>query len=185
MWETMYSGFHLQMVLFKQALEEGPDGNTIIVTRVGPENPNPDQLEWTGSEHQLRIPLRPDVNNLEKVHVDLHGSATDAYDMGKEIQKYFSKYMGFETHLLYIGTNSRVVLGSGAPNGTMAQAKRSPYTAPLRKLQDIGQYLVVTRESNDEVGSRLEEGKMDISKFRPTSLYPAVQHHTTKIIGRK
>jgi uncharacterized protein YcbX len=181
MWETMYSGFHLQMVLFKQTLEEGSNGKTIIVTRVGPENPSPEQLEWTGSEHQIRVPLRPGVNDLEKVHVDLHGSATNAYDMGKEIQEYFSKYMGFETHLLYIGTNSRVVLGSGAPNGTMAQAKRSPYTAPLRKLlpsslapqpetitfQDIGQYLVVTKESNDEVGSRLAEGKMDISKFRP------------------
>lgn len=182
MWETMYSGFHLQMVLFKQTLKDDPNGKTIIVTRVGPENPNPKQLEWTGSEHQLRIPLRPEVNNLKKVHVDLHGSATDAYDMGEEISEYFSKYMGFETHLLYIGTNSRVVLGSGAPNGAIAQAKRSPYTAPLRKLlpstltpqpktitfQDIGQYLVVTRESNDKVSSRLAEGKeMDISKFRP------------------
>jgi uncharacterized protein YcbX len=176
----MYSGFHLQMILFKQALEEDENGKTIIVTRVGPENPNPTQLEWTGSEHQIRIPLRPNVQSLSKIHLDLHGSATDAYDMGPEISAWFSKYMGFETHVVYIGTHSRVVLGSGAPNGTIAQAKRSPYTAPLRKLlpsilvpqpetitfQDIGQYLVVTRESNDEVSSRLDGTDMDISKFR-------------------
>jgi uncharacterized protein YcbX len=178
----MYSGFNLHMILFKQTIEEGRDGKAIVITRVGPENPSPDKLEWTGSEHQFRIPLRPNTTGLEKIYLDLHGSATDAYDMGEDISRWFSKYIGFETRIVYIGSHSRVVLGSGAPNGTMAQAKRSPYTAPLRKMlpsaltpqpetitfQDIGQYLVVTRESNDEVSSRLEHGtSMDISKFRP------------------
>ncbi|KAE8824199.1 hypothetical protein HRS9139_09381 [Pyrenophora teres f. teres] len=182
LWETMYSGFHLQMVLFAQTLEEGKDGKDIIITRVGPENPHPERLEWTGSEYQLRIPLRPNVKGLEKIHLDLHGSATDTYDMGDDVSKFFTKYMGFETKMMYIGNNSRVVLGSGAPNGAMAQARKSPYLAPLRKLlpssltsppetitfQDIGQYLVVTKESNDEVSSRLGDGKqMDIHKFRP------------------
>lgn len=170
------------MVLFKQSIKETADGKILTVTRVGPENPSLEQLPSTGSEHQIRFRLRPDVEKLEKIHLDLHGSATDAYDMGEEISKWFSKYMGFETHLVYIGNNSRVVLGSGAPNGKMAQAKRSPYTATLSRLlpssltpqpetitfQDIGQYLVVTKESNDEVSSRLAEGvHMDITKFRP------------------
>jgi uncharacterized protein YcbX len=182
MYETMYSGFNLQLVLFKQVIEEVDGKKMITVTRVGPENPSPEQLIWTGSEHQIRFALRPEVDGLQKIHLDLHGSATDAYDMGEEVANWFSKYLEFEAHLVYIGNNSRVVLGSGAPNGTMAQAKRSPYTAPLRKLlpstltpqpetitfQDIGQYLVVTKESNDEVSSRLEEGlEMDITKFRP------------------
>ncbi|KAF2034482.1 hypothetical protein EK21DRAFT_56717 [Setomelanomma holmii] len=181
-YETMYSGFNLQMVLFKQTIEEVDGKKVITVTRVGPENPNPEQLTWTGSEHQIRFALHPEVGGLQKINLDLHGSATDAYDMGEEISKWFSKYLGFETHLVYIGNNSRVVLGSGAPNGAMAQAKRSPYTAPLRRwlpasltpqpetitFQDIGQYLVVTKESNDEVSSRLAEGvEMDITKFRP------------------
>ncbi|KAF2820099.1 hypothetical protein CC86DRAFT_306118 [Ophiobolus disseminans] len=181
-WETMYSGFNLQMVLFKQIITEENGKKMITVTRVGPENPDPEQLNFTNSVHQIRFPLRPGVDDLKKIHLDLHGSATDAYDMGEEVAAWFSKYLGFEAHLVYIGTHSRVVLGSGAPNGTMAQAKRSPYTAPLRRLlpsslapqpetitfQDIGQYLVVTKESNAEVSSRLAEGlQMDISKFRP------------------
>ncbi|KAI8937464.1 hypothetical protein NX059_005185 [Plenodomus lindquistii] len=182
-WETMYSGFHLQMILFKQKIEIGKDGKKYLtVTRAGPENPQPEKLEYTGSEHQIQFLLRPDVNGLEKVHLDLHGSATDAYDMGERISAFFTKYLGFETHLVYIGNNGRVVLGSGAPNGPLALAKRSPYTAPLRRLlpsflkppvetitfQDIGQYLVVTKESNDEVSSRLDDGvEMDITKFRP------------------
>lgn len=179
----MYSGFHLQMVLFAQRIEIGQDGaKNLVVTRTGPENPNPTHLDYTGSEYQIRFPLRPDVKGLKKSRFDLHGSATDAYDMGEEISGFFTKYMGFETHLIYIGKNSRVVLGSGAPNGSMALAKSSPYTAPLRRFlpsllgpptetitfQDIGQYLVVTKESNDEVSSRLDEGvQMDITKFRP------------------
>ncbi|KAH7067110.1 hypothetical protein FB567DRAFT_259699 [Paraphoma chrysanthemicola] len=181
-YETMYSGFNLQMVLFKQVIEEVDGKKMITVTRIGPENPKPEQLTWTGSEHQIRIALRPEVNGLEKIHLDLHGSATDAYDMGEEIANWFSKYFGFEAHLAYIGNNARVVLGSGAPNGAMALAKRSPYTATLRRFlpqaltpqpetitfQDIGQYLVVTKESNDQVSSRLEGGlEMDITKFRP------------------
>ncbi|KAH7381535.1 hypothetical protein BKA66DRAFT_512434 [Pyrenochaeta sp. MPI-SDFR-AT-0127] len=182
-WETMYSSFNLQMILFTQKVEVGKDGQKYLtVTRVGTENPWPDQLEYTGSEHQIRFPLRPDVKDLTKIHLDLHGSATDAYDMGEEIQAFFTKYLGFETHLVYIGTNSRVVLGSGAPNGPLALSKKSPYTAPFRRLlpsfiapqtetitfQDIGQYLVVTTESNAEVSSRLDKGvDMDITKFRP------------------
>ena len=122
------------MVLFAQTIEEGKDGKSIIITRVGPENPHPERLEWTGSEHQIRIPLRPDVKGLEKIHLDLHGSATDAYDMGDEVSKFLTKYMGFETKMMYIDNNSRVVLGSGPPNGAMAMSRKSPYLAPLRKL---------------------------------------------------
>lgn len=186
MLETMYSGFNLQMVLFQAIVEDrdkGTQGAHITVTRLGPENPHPEQHTYSGSsEHQIRFPLRPDVGGLEKKYLDMHGSACEVYDMGDEISAWFTKYLGFETKLVYIGNNARVVLGSGAPNGDMALAKRSPTLAPLRKLfpkllkaptetitfQDIGQYLVVTKESNDEVSSRLAAGHtMDIHKFRP------------------
>lgn len=170
------------MVLFKQIIEETGEGKMLVVTRIGPENPNAEQLEWTNSEHQIRFPLRPEVKDLKKAHLDLHGSATDAYDMGEEIAAFFTKYFGFEAHLMYIGNHSRVVLGSGAPNSALATAKKSPLTATLRNFlpsaffpqtetitfQDIGQYLVVTKESNAEVSSRLtDSGGMDITKFRP------------------
>ena len=134
----MYSGFNLQMVFFQciiESHEKGPDNAFITITRLGPENPNPQQLEYTtGSEHQIQFPLRPDVHDLKKVYLDLHGSATDAYDMGADISKWLSGYMGFETKLVYIGSGSRIVLGSGAPNGDMALAKRAPLTAPIRRI---------------------------------------------------
>lgn len=183
--QTMYSGFNLEMVLFQCIIEDrqlGPSKAKITITRLGPENLNPKQLEYTGkSEHQIQFPLRPDISSLQKVYLDMHGSATDVYDMGSEIGDWLSKYIGFETKLVYIGNGARVVLGSGAPNGDMAIAKRAPVTAPLRKIvpkffktptetitfQDIGQYLVVTKESNDQVSSRLEGMEMNIHKFRP------------------
>lgn len=182
----MYSGFNLQMVLFQCIVEDrekGPNGASITITRIGPENPNPKQLTYSGhSEHQIRFPLRPDVTGLSKTHLDMHGSACDVYDMGEEVSAWLSKYLGFETKLMYIGHNSRVVLGSGAPNGDLGISKRAPLTSAIRKLlpkfltnptetitfQDIGQYLVVTKESNDEASSRLAAGhEMDIHKFRP------------------
>lgn len=185
-WETMYLGFHLQMALFQSIVEgreQGPHKAKITVTRTGSENPNPKQTIFNGkSEHQIQFALRPDVKKLEKIHLDLHGSATHAYDMGQEISDWFSKYLGFEAKLVYIGGNARTVLGSGAPNGDLAIAKRGPITAAIRRwlprvlrtpvesitFQDIGQYLVVTKESNDEISSRLSDGKtMDIHKFRP------------------
>ena len=91
----MYSGFNLQMVLFKQIVEDGPDGKVLTVTRVGDENPNPEQLSWTGSDYQIQVPLRPDVKGLKKLHLDLHGSSTDTYDMGDTISAWLTKYMGF------------------------------------------------------------------------------------------
>ncbi|KXS95644.1 hypothetical protein AC579_10570 [Pseudocercospora musae] len=99
---------------------------SITVTRLGPENRHPEQLSFTGkSEHQIQLPLRPDVNKLKKTCVDMHGSACDVYDMGDQD-------LGFESKLFYIGDNGRVVLGSGAPNGEMGILKRSPLTAPIR-----------------------------------------------------
>ncbi|KAF2624060.1 hypothetical protein BU25DRAFT_493951 [Macroventuria anomochaeta] len=100
--------------------------------------------------------------------------------MGDTISAWVTKYLGFETRLVYIVQHLRVVLGSGATNGDMAYAKRSPLTAPGRRLLPsvfkvpteritfhIGQYLVVTKESNDEVSSRPADGvSMDITKTR-------------------
>ncbi|KAJ0125320.1 hypothetical protein J7T55_006666 [Diaporthe amygdali] len=183
-YEPMFSGFHLRMALFLTRLEDSANGSgrDIVVTWTGPENPKNDK--------QIRFPLRPHLGILKKVHLDLYGATTDAFDMGDSISAWFSSYLGFETHLMYLGQNSRPVLGSGAPNSELAFRKRlSPLAYSIRRLlvpavlrpkserisfADMGQYLVVTKESNSEVGRRLRETdpsagdvEMDITKFRP------------------
>ena len=68
----MYSGFHTNIILFQAKVDAGNDGvKYITVTRVGPENPQPKQLDYIGSEYQLRFPLRPDIKSLEQMHLDI------------------------------------------------------------------------------------------------------------------
>jgi len=99
--------------------------------------------------------------------------------MGETISTWFSQRMGFEVVLTYIGNNSREVLGSAAPHSEQAMSKS--FSSRIRRMiplftpqeeriafNDIGQYLVVTQSSTDNVSTRLPEGMhMDVSKFRP------------------
>lgn len=181
----MFSGFHLRMVLFSTRLEESPDsqGRDVVITWTGPEDSE-------AREKQIRFPLRPQLETLNRVCVEMYGATTDAYDMGASISAWFSSYLGFEACLIYLGQNSRPVLGSSAPHSDQAFRKSlSPLAYGIRRFlvpsflkqkserisfADMGQYLVVTAESNAEVGRRLRETdpsagdtQMDITKFRP------------------
>lgn len=186
--EAMFSGFHLRMVLFSTRLEDSPDGEgrDVVVTWTGPEDSDASPKR----EEQIRFPLRPQVKALNKVHVELYGADTDSYDMGDSISAWFSSYLGFEARLIHLGQNSRPVLGSGAPHSEQAVRRCLPpvvyairrfLVPPFLKQKserisfaDMGQYLVVTAESNAEVGRRLRETdpsagdvQMDVTKFRP------------------
>ncbi|EEU37440.1 uncharacterized protein NECHADRAFT_51617, partial [Fusarium vanettenii 77-13-4] len=183
--ETVMLMYNLNIVLF-QTLLESPSGDAsdmhIVVTYTGEENSTPEKLSWIGSEHQLRFPAQVDCEGLNRVILNLQGSSTQAYDMGDNYAAWFEKYLGFETRLLYIGDGSRAALGTLAPHSDGAVRKRGRYRAILWDLtpalcrpsperlvfNDIAQYLVVTRVSNDTVRARLDDGlDMDILKFRP------------------
>lgn len=170
----MYIGYHLRLALYSTSLEVQEHGKSSIV------------VTWTGdgdhvaSESQIRFPIRPDRTGLDTLEVSLHGSPTLAYDMGDRFASFFSKHLGFEVRLTYIGTNSRAVLGSIAPHSKGAISTSSwpsrlvsqlPFLSlPAERLvfNDIAHYLVVTQESNDQVSSRFADGQvMDIRKFRP------------------
>ncbi|KAK5453395.1 hypothetical protein LTS15_006580 [Exophiala xenobiotica] len=177
--ETMFIGYDLRLALFRTALEDLGKEKNIVVTWTGDGNTSA-KLSWTGSENQIRFPLQPDPKALEPIEVNLHGSPTLALDMGEEFTTFFSRHLGFEVRLAYIGQYSRAVLGSIAPNSKAALSRASLPTRILAQIpligrpverivfNDIAQYLVVTKESNDEVSSRLAEGQeMDVTKFRP------------------
>lgn len=162
--ETLYIGYYLELSLFTTRLETNGDNihlrdADIVVT-------------WTGDGEldELRFPVKPALEELEKVVVVLHHSATQSYDMGDECSAWFSARLGFEVKLVYIGDRSRAVLGSIAPNSEAATQRASfatrlrsriPFLArPEERLafNDIAHYLVVTEESNQEVTSRLQDG---------------------------
>lgn len=178
-------------MLFSTFVEDNGGERHLVITWTGPENTAVQpgqQVPWTGkSEFQIRVPFHPSLQDLKTIHVDMHGSTTTAFDMGDEIATWFTRYLGFETRMAYLGKNSRPVLGSGAPNSDLAVRKRMPAALyRLRQLilppflrpqperisfSDIAQFLVVTIESNAELTKRLREddpqAEMDVTKFRP------------------
>lgn len=73
----------------------------------------------------LEVPLQPSVENLKKVNINLHSSPTEGYDMGSHYNDWFSSCFGYSVVLIYLGGNSRRVLGSFAPSLSLAHRERS------------------------------------------------------------
>ncbi|RDW77549.1 hypothetical protein BP6252_05602 [Coleophoma cylindrospora] len=177
------------MALFGTFLETTPKitgskGSSLIITFIPPQSDKDPKLEWTGSPDQIRFPVQPDTEKKAVVDVNLHGSPTKAYDMGSDINNWFSERFGYEVMLVHIGKeNSRAVFGSLAPSNPEAahQSLRMRLSAMVSlfvprfrpegerlAFNDLGQYLVVTQSSTDEVSSRFASGiAMDVTKFRP------------------
>ncbi|RSL89226.1 hypothetical protein CDV31_015921 [Fusarium ambrosium] len=193
--ETVMLMYNFYLVLFHTILESPSNDASdmhIVITYTRDKQTAPEKLSWVGSEHQLLFTAQVNCEGLSRVIMNLQGSSTQAYDMcdiavGKidmcdNYAKWFEKYLGFETRLLYIGDGSRAALGTLAPHSDAAVRKKGRYQTLLWSLaparyksgpehlvfNDIAQYLVVTRESNDAATARLDDGlDMDILKFRP------------------
>ncbi|RKL01130.1 hypothetical protein BFJ71_g5373 [Fusarium oxysporum] len=166
-YETMLIGYHLKLALFSASVDYEKGQITV---------------RWTGdkADDSVDFPLKPAVEGRKTIETSLHTSKAKAYDMGDELSQWFSDRLGDEVRLVYIGNESRAVLGSLAPHSSDALKKASfteriknilpPLSHPPERLafNDLAHYLVVTEESNNEVSSRLDEGcSMDITKFRP------------------
>ncbi|KAG9202250.1 hypothetical protein B5807_05683 [Epicoccum nigrum] len=135
----------------------------------------------------IRVPLVPDVEKLETVHVDMHKSPTDAFHMGEKYSKWFTSCFGYEVVLVYIGSDNkrRVIFEDMQPLTpdpiTAFFKKNMPFlgrrveklmgirqTEPWRiKFQDCAPFLVTSQTSLDDVSARLDGEKMDMRKFRP------------------
>ncbi|KAJ0159893.1 Mitochondrial amidoxime reducing component 2, partial [Colletotrichum tanaceti] len=179
--ETLLIGRCLQLALFEASVHDESD--EVAVKWHGRETDSGKRAAADGKADtgdEVRFPLSPGLESLEKCEVSLHLSRTTAYDMGDELASWFSNRLGFETRLVYIGDGSRAVLGSLAPN-SRGGLKKARWTSRLRALvpslafreerlvfNDLGHYLVVTEASNSEVSSRFGGGaEMDVRKFRP------------------
>lgn len=166
------------MVLFHTSIK----GSTLYVTYHAPGSSRALDEEYP----TLEIELSPSTfSNLQQVRVDMHKSATTAYDMGPKYNKWFTKYFDFEVILAYAGNNRRLVLGNlpGKPatdgptisTPTMKLLQSLPIINSIFPKQDdekiafndCAPYLVITEASCADVSSRLSHGtEMDITKFR-------------------
>ncbi|KAK3076909.1 hypothetical protein LTS18_011674, partial [Coniosporium uncinatum] len=144
-----------------------------------------------GSEPKtITIPLRPDTANLQIMDVNMHQSPCKAYNMGSEINQWFSSCFGYPVVMAYLGEHLRPVLMSTSGNGqAKSQQSSSSWLGSITKslptsilgyggqeneekeqvtFADCASYLVVSETSMKDVLRRLPEGEeVDIIKFRP------------------
>ncbi|KAM0429310.1 hypothetical protein ACHAPT_006525 [Fusarium lateritium] len=178
-YETMLAGAFLQLMLFQASIDQGLDAAEVVVTWHG-RGTEFDAAKDVKTADEIRFPLHPSTRGRKQFETSLHGSKTTAFEVDNQLSTWFSDRLGFEVLLVYIGDGSRPVLGSMAPNSKGGLTK-SRLTRRMQSLlpgfahppealafNDLGHYLVVTEESNDQVSSRLDEGyTMDVTKFRP------------------
>ncbi|OOF92321.1 hypothetical protein ASPCADRAFT_8645 [Aspergillus carbonarius ITEM 5010] len=68
----------------------------------------------------LEVPLQPDTRGLEELAIVMHQSPTKGYNMGERYNGWFSECFGYRVVLAYLGPHSRGVLGSFAPEKSVA-----------------------------------------------------------------
>jgi len=141
----------------------------------------------------IDLPLEPDTDSLEEVHVNMHESPTKAFDMGEPYNSFLSDCLGYQVVLAYLGPNLRPVLmstptkpssaanSSASSGGWLSSLSKLPssvtglITGQQREEEDkitfadCAPYLVVSDKSMEDVNPRLPEGQeMDMTKFRPS-----------------
>ncbi|KAL8735287.1 MAG: hypothetical protein Q9181_002862 [Wetmoreana brouardii] len=181
--------FFPQLGLFTQQIVH-PEGNrtTLRVTYTPPPSSEAE------GETTLSLDLIPRTEGLKEVDVSLHGSPTRAFDMGKQMNQWFSRCLGWEVILVYMpeGT-TRPVLGNLSPSSAASTngnheanangwfSTFTNYIPTYLKTKDENEdteegitfadcapYLIITKESVEDVSARLPDRReMDVTKFRP------------------
>jgi uncharacterized protein YcbX len=189
--ENMHIAYFPKMALFLPSLEliDGANAGYIIVKYGAPKTTLDEKPISDLPQDEIRIPLQVRVESLESVDLKMHESPTTAYNMGPQYNDWFSERFKHEVMLLYLGANSREVLGSVSPSANMSpplaapsylfstlrsmisSTQKSPQEQARIGFQDCAQFLVVTSESLSNVSSRLPPDQpMDVTKFRPNIL---------------
>ncbi|KAJ5802291.1 uncharacterized protein N7503_004741 [Penicillium pulvis] len=116
--KNMHIPHYPEMGLFQTAVEfpkTKHDSGKVTIT-YNPPTPQDVSDAKPREAKYLEIPLRPhSVKEKRKFQVMMHKSPTTGYDMGAEYNDWFSECFGFPVILAYLGTNSRKVLGTMAP----------------------------------------------------------------------
>ncbi|KAI5784622.1 MOSC domain-containing protein [Geopyxis carbonaria] len=142
---TCHIAFVPALCLFAQSL--GPD-NTLIVTH-------------TPSGATTSLSLTPATDALPTTEITMHRSPCTAHIL-PAAGAFFTAHLGFPVRLLYLGANTRAVLGNIAPpEAAAADGARIGFA-------DCAPLLFASTASLADVATRLPEGfDGDIRRFRP------------------
>ncbi|KAJ5571749.1 Molybdenum cofactor sulfurase C-terminal [Penicillium sp. DV-2018c] len=128
--KNMHVPYFPEMTLFYTDIQypksEEDKGKLIVTYRPAPSPGTASNPEET---NRLEIPLQPDTKNLAPFTIKMHKSPTTGYNMGVEINNWFSARFGYPVVLAYLGPNSREVLGTLAP----ANKGKKPALGPERE----------------------------------------------------
>lgn len=126
----------------------------------------------------LHVPLNPKSIDLRELEINMYNSPTKAYDMGTRYNAWFSERFGYDVILVFLGENSREVLGNLSPKSMFSQQRLSAWLPTFFDnmqgadegitFADCAPYLIVSETSMGNVNRRLPEGdKINITQFRP------------------
>lgn len=118
--KNMHVAHHVEMCLFTTSFDDPTLPKKVIVKYTKshvfgkPEDAKvaPEDLEFE---------LDPVTERLEEFEITMHSSPVVGYDMGAKYNDWFSERFGYPVKLLYIGGNSRKVLGNMTPSETARQ----------------------------------------------------------------
>ncbi|GAB7344426.1 hypothetical protein MBLNU457_2274t1 [Dothideomycetes sp. NU457] len=174
--ENMHVAFYPELVRFFPAIDiEDDDHPELASINISHEPVH-------GDASSITLPLLPDTDCLVMMDIEMHGSPTSAFDMGREYNDWFSKCLGYRIKFAYLGRNTRPVLMSADQDDAGKGSWISPITnflptaignliQPQAKtigFADCAPYLVVSNASLNDVSRRMTDGQtVDIEKFRP------------------
>jgi glycine hydroxymethyltransferase len=124
--KNMHVAYHVEMCLFTTAFDDATTPKEVIVTYT--KDHVFDHPEKKVSAEALHVSLDPATEGLDEVEITMHSSPVVGYDMGEKYDAWFSERFGYEVKLLYIGGNSRKVLGNMPPDVAAGQQSESPVT---------------------------------------------------------
>ncbi|KAI4188265.1 MAG: hypothetical protein L6R41_002263, partial [Letrouitia leprolyta] len=196
--ERMTVTYFPSMGLFTTELFPGKEDERFFVTYHPPiKAPLPADInngegkaeeEKEDKEKRIEMLFEPEIQGLEELEVDLHGSPVKARNMGKKINEWFSSCFGWDVVCVYMPEgNTRAVLGNLAPRNANAgdvslakgEEKKSwfsaitAYVPEYRNIMgregngvkdkgitfaDCAPYLFITEESLKDVSRRMPDG---------------------------
>lgn len=121
---NMHIAHQTEMCLFTTAFDD-PENPTKVIVEYSLDHAFDKPGQKVGSE-ELSVSLTPDTAGLDQVEITMHSSPCVGFDLGGDYNKWFSDRFGYEVKFLYIGSNSRKVLGNMPPNvaGQQRQQRR-------------------------------------------------------------
>lgn len=93
------------------------------------------RITYSLSGQTLNIPLTPSVSHLSRIKIRLLSSPCLPYCMPSQYSKWFSAIFGFDVLVVYLGSESRTVLGNLLPRASELNERRQAIVLETRRAR--------------------------------------------------